>query len=246
VNDFEMFSKMADYFGIHSLPHAIYSFTLEFMGILSPSYTIHSDEYHEKKPLLMEAWKMPQFQEEINKITDMDSDPRSDINYVWMASSVSLNYVEFVYKIPEHYRRIKSILEESSYRCINIWEKSLHRCMEYIIEDGEDERHIQLFEYILKNEVYASDGNCSKQEYHLLECVCNTSIRTKHMTYLKYLLQNIVPLYVKGKRIIFIRLIQENTRFLSDEDINNICEWYPFGAKLKRFLPKAGFDHRKR
>ena len=66
------------------------------------------------------------------------------------------------------------------------------------------------------------------------------------MSYLKYLLQKIVPLYVKGKRIIFIRLIQENTRFLSDEDINNICEWYPLGAKLKSFLPKAGFDHKKR
>jgi hypothetical protein len=235
VNDFEMFSKMADYFGIHSLPHAIYSFILEFMGILSSSYIIHSDEYREKKALLMEAWKMPQFQEEIHKITDMDSHPRSDTNYIWMASSVSLNYVEFIYKTSEHYRRIQPILE-----------KSLHRCMEYIIENGEDERHFELFEYILKNEVYASDGNCSEQEYHLLECVCNTSIRTKHMTYLKYLLQNIVPLYVKGKRIIFIRLIQENTRFLSDEDINNICEWYPLGAKLKRFLPKAGFDHKKR
>jgi hypothetical protein len=184
-------NKFKDFCAVHSAmespTHDIYALVMRYMRMSTSRFG--SEEHTERKKALMEACSGCTFSDEIDRITNMDSDesPYSRTNYIKMATSVSIDFVDFLCRTPKYLNRIRMKHE-------------LHPIMCEVIQDKK--LHFELFKHILKCEFDSDPQKEHLSTLFFLDGVVIVSIQNDRIEYFKYIFQEIIPFYSKEKDLI--------------------------------------------
>jgi len=120
-----------------------------------------------------------------------------------MATSVSIDFVDFLYRTPKYRDRINNVDH-----VLTILFKVI----------GDDKLHLELLICILNFELVVHWNSIKQDTASLLDCVLTICIQNDRIEYLEYIFKNIILFYTKNRIHLLFLGCQENCqKYKSDK-----------------------------